>query len=284
MKKMLNKLAGFVMAGLILFTAAACAPDQGQIIGTDKAGGGNLAGKIIASGSTSMEDMMLALGESFMTVNPGVKVEIQGGGSGAGVKNASEGVTDIGNASRALKDEEKNLGLQDTIVAVDGIAIVINPANKVAGLTSRQIADIYTGKTTNWKDVGGDDQPIVAIMRESGSGTRDGFEEILDIKDATVGTEEVSETGIVKSKVAGNVNAIGYMSLGKVDETVKSVTVDGVQASDAAVKDGTYALQRPFLCLTKKGEASDLTLAFLEFILSPAGQEIVATQGYVKVG
>ena len=121
MKKMLNKLAGFVMAGLILFTAAACAPDQGQISGTDKAGGGNLAGKIIASGSTSMEDMMLALGESFMTVNPGVKVEIQGGGSGAGVKNASEGVTDIGNASRALKDEEKNLGLQDTIVAVDGI-------------------------------------------------------------------------------------------------------------------------------------------------------------------
>ena len=228
MKKMLNKLAVIVMAGLILFAAAACAPGQGQIVGTDKEGGVNLTGKIIASGSTSMEDMMLALGESFMTVNPGVKVEIQGGGSGAGVKNASEGVTDIGNASRALKDEEKSLGLKDTIVAVDGIAIVVNPANKTTNLSSQQIADIYTGKITNWKDVGGDDAPIVAIMRESGSGTRDGFEEILGIKDATVGTEEVSETGIVKSKVAGNVNAIGYMSLGKVDQTVKSVRVDGV--------------------------------------------------------
>lgn len=303
MKTNLRKLMAFALAGTLLFTAAACAPDEGSKTTTASTTGATtgattasttgattasttaagLSGKIIASGSTSMEELMLALGEAFTVVNPDVSVEIQGGGSSTGVKNALDGVTEIGNASRALKDEEKNQGLNEYIVAYDGIAVVVNAANKVTGLTAQQIADIYTGKITNWKDVGGDDAPIVVVVRDAGSGTRDGFEDILGIKDQTIETQTANETGIVKSTVAGNVNAIGYMSLGKVDETIHALQVDGVTPTETTVKDMSYKLQRPFLCLTK-GDESELVKAFIEFILGSDGQAMVAQKGFVKVG
>jgi phosphate transport system substrate-binding protein len=168
-----------------------------------------LSGKIVMSGSTSMEKLMTAFGEAFTVINPKVSVEVQGGGSGAGIQNAIKGVTEIGNSSRDLKAEEKP-DLNEHIVAYDGIAVVVNSANSVSSLTSAQIAQIFTGAVTNWKDVGGADAPIVVVLREAGSGTRDGFESILNIAGKTVGSQEVNETGIVKSTVAGNKNAIGY--------------------------------------------------------------------------
>ncbi|MEA4889705.1 MAG: phosphate ABC transporter substrate-binding protein [Clostridiaceae bacterium] len=299
MKSFIRQLMAVALAGSLLFTAA-CAADQGATIGTtgktsNTAGSttgstagavttaAKLSGKIVASGSTSMEELMQALGEAFSTVNTDVMVEIQGGGSSTGVKNVSEGVSEIGNSSRALKDDEKKLGLTSYVVAYDGIALVVNPANKVTALTSQQVKDIFTGKVTNWKDVGGTDAPIVVILRESGSGTRDGFEELLGIANQCVASQEVNETGIVKSTVAGNANAIGYMSLGKVDQSLTALTIDNVKPSEATVLDKSYKLQRPFLCLTK-GNESDLVKAFMTFILSDEGQAMVAKKGFVKVG
>jgi phosphate transport system substrate-binding protein len=301
MNKAIRKIITLVMAGAVLFTVTACAPDAGTPQTTQPTSGATtattgmttgvgttgtttapLAGKIVASGSTSMEELMTALGEAFTVINPDVSVEIQGGGSSTGVKNASNGVTEIGNSSRALKADEKSLGLTEHVVALDGIAVVVNAANPVSDLTTAQIADIFTGKITNWKDVGGQDAAIVVVVRESGSGTRDGFEDILKIKDQCVETQVANETGIVKSTVAGNELAIGYMSLGKVDQSVKALQVGGVVASEASVLDKTYILQRPFLCLTK-GEESGLVKAFFTFVMSDAGQTLVEQKGYVPV-
>jgi len=280
MKRISKIILSLMLALTMLTSLAACSGQAGKP--ADTAADGSLQGKIVTSGSTSMEDIMTALGEGFTAANPGVQVEIQGGGSSTGVKNASEGISDIGNASRALKAEEKSLGLTEHVVALDGIAVVVNSANPVTGLTGSQVADIFTGKITNWQDVGGADAPIVVILREAGSGTRDGFESILKIADQCVGSQEVNETGIVKSTVAGNVNAVGYISLGKVSDSVHALAIDGITPSEATVTDGSYTLQRPFTCLTK-GEESDLVKAFFEFIFSPDGQAMVAQKGYVPV-
>ena len=225
---------------------------------------------------------MTALGEAFTAINPKVAVEVQGGGSSTGVKNAKDGVSQIGNSSRALKTEEKSYGLTEYVIAIDGIAVVTNPANKVTNLTKAQLVSIFTGETTNWQAVGGADAPIVVILREAGSGTRDGFEELLAIKDKCKGTQEVNETGIVKSTVAGNANAIGYMSLGKVDATIKAVAVEGVVPTTATVTDKTYVLQRPFVCLTK-GTETDQVKAFISYIFSKEGQTMVVKKGYIAV-
>jgi phosphate transport system substrate-binding protein len=300
MRKIIKTLITLGMVGAMLFGAASCAAEQGSTTATSANTSGTtgspattagataattakpLSGKIVASGSTSMEELMTALGEAFTVINPGVSVEIQGGGSGTGIKNAMDGVTEIGNSSRALNSEEKTAGLNEHIIAIDGIAIVVNPANTVKALTSAQIAEIFTGKITNWKDVGGQDGTIVVVIRESGSGTRDGFESLLNIKDKSVETQVVNETGIVKSTVAGNALAIGYMSLGKVDTTVTALSVDGIAATEANVKNKSYILQRPFLCLTK-GSEPDLVKAFFAFIYSDEGQAMVAKKGFVTV-
>lgn len=288
MKRTVKTIMTVVLSIAMLTSLAACAEETGSTSGTTAQGTtaaestSGLTGTIVCSGSTSMEELMTALGESFNVAFPGVEVEIQGGGSSTGVKNAAEGVSDIGNASRALKDEEKGLGLVETVVAIDGIVVVVNPTNPVTDLTSQQVIDLFTGKITNWKDVGGADAPVVVILREAGSGTRDGFESILKIADQCVGSQEVNETGIVKSTVAGNVNAIGYISLGKVDETVTAITLDGVVPSEETVKDGSYKLQRPFTCLTK-GEPAGLAKTFLDYILSEDGQAMVTQKGFVSV-
>ncbi len=281
MNNLMKKITTIVLAAVMLTGSAACAADEGILVpgATTQTG---LQGKIVASGSTSMEDLMNALGETFHVINPSVTVEIQGGGSSTGIKNANDGVSDIGNSSRAIKPEEKSLGLKEYTIAIDGLAVVVNPGNSVASLTKAQVADIFTGKITNWNEVGGADAPVVVILREAGSGTRDGFESILDIADKCVGNQEVNETGIVKSTVAGNVNAIGYMSLGKVDDSIIAVTVDSVTPSEATVKDGSYILQRPFVCLTK-GDESESVRAFFTFVFSNEGQAMVAQKGYVPV-
>lgn len=239
-----------------------------------------LSGKVSTNGSTSMEKVVGALAEAFMQQNGGVDVTYDPTGSGAGITAAAEGTTDIGLSSRALKDTET--GLTGTVVALDGIAIIVNKANPVKDLSVEQIAKLATGEITNWKDVGGSDGPVVMIGREAGSGTRDGFESITDIKDKAKYAQELTATGAIIAAVEANANAIGYASLSAVKETVKAITVEGVEASEATVQDGTYKVQRPFLMITKQGETLRPEVqAFIDFALSKDNAEIIVNAGAV---
>ena len=211
-----------------------------------------LSGNVATDGSTSMEKIIGSLGEAFMEMNPDVNFTYNPTGSGTGIQAAIDGTCDIGLSSRALKDEEK-ASLTETIVALDGIAIIVNPANPVSDLSVEQIAQIYTGEITNWKDVGGDDLEISLIGREAGSGTRDGFETITGTKEACKYNQELTSTGDVITTVAGNPNAIGYASLSAVKDSVKALTVGGVAPSEETVLDGTYTIQRPFVLATRTG-------------------------------
>ena len=241
-----------------------------------------LSGTVSTDGSTSMEKVIGALGEAFMEANDGVTFTYNPTGSGSGIQAVQEGRCDIGLSSRALKDEEKAAGLTETVLAYDGIAIIVNPANKVENLTIAQIADIYAGKITNWSQVGGDDAEIVLIGREAGSGTRGGFEEIVDVKDACKYRQELSSTGDVITTVAQNPGAIGYASLASVKDTVKAVQVEGVTPSEATVKDGTYAIQRPFVLATKTDvKLNDVAQAFFDYITSPAANDVITAAGVV---
>lgn len=239
-----------------------------------------LTGKISVGGSTSMEKVIGALSEAFMEQNKGVTITFDPTGSGAGITGALEGTIDIGLSSRGLKDTET--GITGTTIALDGIAIVVNPENPVKSLTLEQIQKIATGEIKNWKDVGGTDGEIVFIGREAGSGTRDGFESIVKVADKCVYSEELTATGAIIGKVVANPLAIGYASLSSVDEKVVAVTVDGIAPSEATVLDGTYAIQRPFLYVTKEGqELSEAAKAFVEFTLSSDAKDIIANAGAV---
>ena len=243
-----------------------------------------LSGTVATDGSTSMEKVIGALGEAFMEQNKGVTFTYNPTGSGSGITAVSEGRCDIGLASRALKDDEKASGLKETVLALDGIAIIVNPENKVSDLSIEQIAKIYTGEITNWKDVGGDDAEIVLIGREAGSGTRDGFESITDTKDACKYRQELTSTGDVITTVAGNPNAIGYASLASVKDTVKALSVGGVAPTEATVSDGTYAVQRPFVLVTKDGtELSAAAQKFFEYATSAAAADVISAAGAVPV-
>ena len=241
-----------------------------------------LSGTVSTDGSTSMEKVIGALGEAFMEAEPGVTFTYNPTGSGSGIQAVQEGRCDIGLSSRALKDEEKAAGLTETILCYDGIAIIVNPANKVENLTIAQIADIYTGKITNWSEVGGDDSEIVLIGREAGSGTRSGFEEIVEVKDLCKYRQELSSTGDVITTVAQNPGAIGYASLASVKDTVKAVNVEGVTPSEQSVKDGTYAIQRPFVLATKEGgKLNDVAQAFFDYVTSPDANAVITAAGVV---
>ena len=243
-----------------------------------------LSGNVATDGSTSMEKVIQSLGEAFTEENPDVNFTYNPTGSGSGITAVSEGRCDIGLSSRALKDEEKKLGLKETTVALDGIAIIVNNDNPVKDLTIEQIADIYTGKITNWKEVGGNDAEIVLIGREAGSGTRDGFESITSTKDKCQYRQELTSTGDVITTVAGNPDAIGYASLAAVDEKVKMLTVGGVECSEKTVKDGSYKVQRPFQLITKDGEdLSAQAQAFFDFATSPAVADLISKAGAVPV-
>ena len=282
MKKFLTLALTAVMA-LSLLTACGSKNDNSADTNTD---GSNtettLSGTVSTDGSTSMEKVINSLGESFMAMNKDVKFTYNPTGSGSGIQAVSEGRCDIGLSSRALKDDEKASGLVETVVALDGIAIVVNPENPVSNLDIDTIAKIYTGEITNWKDVGGNDAEIVLIGREAGSGTRDGFESITDTKDACQYRQELTSTGDVINTVSQNPGAIGYASLSAVGESVKALTVGGVEATEATVKDGSYVVQRPFVLVTKEGtKLSPAAQAFFDYALSADAASIIAAAGAV---
>ena len=279
MKKFLTLALTAVMA-LSLLTACGSKNDNSADTNTD---GSNtettLSGTVSTDGSTSMEKVINSLGESFMAMNKDVKFTYNPTGSGSGIQAVSEGRCDIGLSSRALKDDEKASGLVETVVALDGIAIVVNPENPVSDLDIDTIAKIYTGEITNWKDVGGNDAEIVLIGREAGSGTRDGF---TDTKDACQYRQELTSTGDVINTVSQNPDAIGYASLSAVGDSVKALTVGGVEATEATVKDGSYVVQRPFVLVTKEGtKLSPAAQAFFDYALSADAASIIAAAGAV---
>ena len=243
-----------------------------------------LSGAVALNGSTSMEKVVGALGEQFMSDNSGVSVTYDATGSGAGIEAASNGSADIGLSSRGLKDEEKSSGLVGTTVALDGIAVIVNPANGVEDLTVEQIAKIFAGEITDWSELGGAAGTISCIGREAGSGTRDGFESITGTKDACKMDQELTSTGAVIEAVAGNPNAIGYASLSALKDTVKAVTVGGVACTEDTVLDGSYAIQRPFVFVTKDSAAlSAQAQAFFDFATSAAANDLIRAAGAVPV-
>ena len=244
---------------------------------------GTLSGNVATGGSTSMKNVIAALTEGFAEVEPGVTVSYDPTGSGAGITGATDQTLDIGLSSRALKDEEKN-DVDGTIIALDGIAIIVNKESAVADLTVDQLKQMFTGEITNWKDVGGADGEIVLIGREAGSGTRDGFESIVDVKDSCKYAQELTATGAVISAVEANPLAIGYASLSAVGDTVKMVTVGGVECSEETVKDGSYEVQRPFVFVTNKSVTlSEQAQAFFDFATSADAADLIRTAGAVPV-
>ena len=284
MKKFLTLALTAVMA-LSLLTA--CGSKNDNSAGTNADGSNTettLSGTVSTDGSTSMEKVINSLGESFMAMNKDVKFTYNPTGSGSGIQAVSEARCDIGLSSRALKDDEKASGLVETVVALDGIAIVVNPENPVSDLDIDTIAKIYTGEITNWKDVGGNDAEIVLIGREAGSGTRDGFESITDTKDACQYRQELTSTGDVITTVSQNPNAIGYASLAAIKDSVKALTVNGVAPTEATVKDGTYLVQRPFVLVTKEGVAlSETAQKLFDFATSADAASIISAAGAVPV-
>lgn len=248
-----------------------------------KSADADLSGSISMVGSTSMEKFANALSEAFMEKYPKVTVTAEFVGSGAGIEAVSNGTADIGNSSRNLKDEEKAKGVAENIVAIDGIAVVVDPANTVEDLTKDQLTSIYDGTVTNWKDVGGNDAPIVVVGREAGSGTRGAFEELLKLEDACKYSNELDSTGAVMAKVASTPSSIGYVSLDVLDDTVKALKLDGAEPTEENIKAGKYFLSRPFVMATKGeiSEQSDLVKALFDFIYSDEGSELVKSVGLI---
>ncbi len=258
-----------VIASALIMTAAmtGCAAEE-KSVSTD--------------GSTSMEKVIGALGEAFEGKNTGATFTYNPTGSGTGITAVAEGRCDIGLSSRSLKDEEKAKGLTETVLAYDGIAVIVNNENPVADLTLETISKIYTGEITNWSEVGGNDSEIVLIGREANSGTRDGFESITDTEDKCAYRQELTATGDVISTVSSNPDAIGYASVASVKDTVKAVSVDGIVPSESTIKDGTYKIQRPFVLATKSDvKLSETAQEFYDFCLSEEAKEIITSAGVV---
>ena len=238
----------------------------------------DLSGSISMVGSTSMEKLANALSEAFMEEHPDVTVTAEFVGSGAGIEAVTNGTTDIGNSSRSLKDEEKAAGVVENVVAIDGIAVCVDPANEVADLTKEQLTNIYNGTVTNWKEVGGADEPIIVIGREAGSGTRGAFEELVDLVDGCKYANELDSTGAVIAKVASTPGAIGYASLDALDDSVKALSLEGVEATAENIKAGNYFLSRPFVMATKGeiSEQNDLVQAGVDFVLGDEGKQVAS--------
>jgi len=243
----------------------------------------DLKGSISMVGSTSMEKFATALSEVFMEKYPSVTVQAEFVGSGAGIEAVTNGSADIGNSSRNLKDEEKAKGVAENIVAIDGIAVVSDPANTVDNLTKDQLINIYNGTTTNWKELGGADQPIVVIGREAGSGTRTAFEELLKLEDACKYSNELDSTGAVMAKAASTPGSIGYVSLDVLDDSVKTMKLESIEPTPENIKAGSYFLSRPFVMATKGeiSEQSDLVKALFDYIYSDEGKDLVKAVGLI---
>ena len=295
-----KKLISLIAGAAIVAAATGCSETAtSSVAGTDSSASGTsaseassaeassaateeLSGTLSMNGSTSMEKVIKAVNGAFMEKNKGVTVNLNLTGSGTGIQEASEGKCDIGNSSRKLKDEEAEK-LDATVVGLDGIALVVNPVNKLEDITLEDLAKVYSGEITNWKELGGDDKSIVVIGREDGSGTRDGFESIAMGDKEPKYAQELESTGSVINAVATTDGAIGYASLANVDETVKALKIGGVEATEENVKSGAYEVQRPFICATLKGSDNKLVKAYLDFILSEEGQALVLAQGAVPV-
>ena len=264
-------------------SASSAAASSAASTASSAAASGSLSGNVATGGSTSMKNVIAALTEGFAEVEPGVTVSYDPTGSGAGITGATDKTLDIGLSSRGLKDEEKN-DVDGTVIALDGIAIIVNKASKIEDLTVDKLKQMFTGEITNWADVGGDDGEIVLIGREAGSGTRDGFESIVDVKDSCKYAQELTATGAVISAVEANPLAIGYASLSAVGDTVKMVTVGGVECSEETVKDGSYEVQRPFVFVTNKSVTlSEQAQAFFDFATSTDAADLIRTAGAVPV-
>ena len=261
-----------------ILTALTLAAGLTGCTGNQNAAGGTVS----TDGSTSMEKVIGALGEVFQNNNKNVKFTYNPTGSGSGITAVSEGRCDIGLSSRSLKDDEKASGLAETVLAYDGIAVIVNTENPVSELSLEELAKIYTGEITNWSELSGSDAEIVVIGREAGSGTRDGFESITDTKDVCVYRQELTSTGDVITTVSQNPDAIGYASLASVGESVKVLSIDGVTPSEDTVKDGTYKVQRPFVLVTKKDKAlSETAQKFFDYATSKEAAEVIAKAGAV---
>ncbi len=274
----MKKFMSIALVAVMAVMALAGCSGTGSGTGADS----KLTGTVATDGSTSMKSVIGALGEAFENENSGVTFTYNPTGSGSGIQAVQEGRCDIGLSSRNLKDSEKESGLTGTVLAYDGIAVIVNPENPVSDLSVETIAKIYTGEITNWSEVGGKDGEIVLIGREAGSGTRDGFESITGTEDLCRYRQELTSTGDVITAVASNPNAIGYASLASVKDTVKALSVGGVAPSEHTVKDGSYAIQRPFVLVTKTGSAlSEAAQAFFDFATSAAASEYISAAGVV---
>lgn len=242
-----------------------------------------LSGSLTIAGSTSVQPFSEVLAEEFMAKNKGVQINVQGGGSSVGIEAAVTGAAQIGASSRAVKAEETAKGLTATTIALDGIAVVVNPANTLTGLTTEQVMNIYLGNIKNWNELGGPDAVITVVTREEGSGTRDAFSEIVLAKKDMIKTAIVqNSTGAVRTTVAGDKNAIGYVSLSSLNQEVKALDINGAAANEANVKAGTYKIQRPFIYVTK-GAPSGLAQAFIDYVLSPEGQQLIVEEGAFSI-
>ncbi len=276
MKKM--KMVSVITGAALLLSLAACGGSDGKQ--TDSA----LSGKITMVGSTSMEKLANALAETYMEQNSGVSVTAEFVGSSAGIEALCAGTADIGNSSRNLKDSEKEKGAVENIAAIDGIAVVVDPANTVQNLTKDELIGIYKGDITNWSQLGANDGAIVVIGREAGSGTRGAFEEILEVTDACKYSNELDSTGAVMAKVAATPGAIGYVSLDAVNDSVKKLELEGTEATPENVKAGAYFLSRPFVMATKGeiSEQNELVKSWFEYIDSDEGQKVIEQVGLIS--
>lgn len=278
LKTMTAGMAALMLAGSLVGcgTNASNTKDQGS-------SGAELQGTVSLAGSTSMEKLCEAMSESFMEAYPDITVTVEYTGSGAGIESLTAGSIDIGNASRGLKDGEKEKGAVENVVAIDGIAVIVDKANAVTDLTTEQLADIYTGKVTNWSELGGSNEAIVVIGRENGSGTRGAFEELLKVEDACKYAQELDSTGGVLAKVASTPGAIGYVSLDVVDETVQATALNGVEANEENILAGNYLLSRPFVMATM-GEIdsqNELVQTWFSYIASEEGQNVISSLGLI---
>lgn len=278
-KKSKSLLLAVLVLGIMVLSAGCTKKEENNA--NDKAG--SVSGTVKVAGSTSVQPLAEELAEAFMDKTPDVTVSVQGGGSSAGVESAIQGTAQIGTSSRELKDEEKNAGLTETVIAKDGIAVIVNSANQTAELSLDNVKKIFSGEIKDWSQVGGKKGPITVVVREEGSGTRGAFEEIVLGKGGKFVASAVvqNSTGAVKQAVTNDPNAVGFISLGSVDTSVKAVKVDGVEPSEATVLDSSYKIQRPFLFLTK-GELNPAAKAYIDYILSGEGQKIVS-EHYIKV-
>lgn len=287
MKNRLTKILAVTGAAILMMSSmAGCgAGEDKQTDGKQQAENTALSGTITMAGSTSMEKLANALKEDFMNKNQNVTVTVEFSGSGAGIEAVLNGTCDIGNASRELKEEEKANGAAENIVAIDGIAVVVDKANTVSDLTKEQLISIYKGETTNWSELGGSDTPIVVVGREAGSGTRGAFEELLELADSCAYANELDSTGAVMAKVASTPGAIGYVSLDVVDDSVIAVKLEGVEATAENIKAGEYFLSRPFVMVTKGAisEQSELIQAWFDYVMGEEGQAVAAQVGLITV-